>query len=57
MFCFGRELTEESGLKAENLTKVGKLTFEFIGDPLLLEIHVYTGSTFTGEPTESDGLF
>ena len=30
--------------------------FEFVGDPQLLEVHVFTGTDFTGAPAESDGM-
>ncbi|KAK3612436.1 hypothetical protein CHS0354_032046 [Potamilus streckersoni] len=51
-----RELQEESGLKAKNLQEVGLLKFEFVGDPQLLEVHVFTSSEYEGKPTESSEM-
>ena len=51
-----RELLEESGLTADTLKKVGLLMFEFIGDPQLLEVHVFETSEYKGTPYETDGI-
>ncbi|XP_052787622.1 oxidized purine nucleoside triphosphate hydrolase-like [Mya arenaria] len=51
-----RELHEESGLTARHLTEIGRLVFRFEGDPQLLEVHVFTGSTYSGEPVETDEM-
>ena len=56
MFLFGRELLEESGLTAHNMKEVGLLLFEFLGNPQLLEVHVFTTDKFSGTPTECDGI-
>ena len=50
-----RELHEESGLCCDKLSEVGRLMFEFVGDPQLLEVHVFTGTDYKGTPTESEG--
>ena len=50
-----RELQEEAGITAKSLSEVGILMFEFVGDPQLLEVHVFTGTEYEGTPTESDG--
>ncbi|KAL3876432.1 hypothetical protein ACJMK2_034281 [Sinanodonta woodiana] len=51
-----RELKEESGLEAKNLQEVGLLKFEFVGDPQILEVHVFTSSEYEGQPTESSEM-
>ncbi|XP_062610008.1 oxidized purine nucleoside triphosphate hydrolase-like [Saccostrea cucullata] len=48
-----RELFEESSLKSDSLTKIGIIDFEFVGDPQILEVHIFTSTEFEGEPTES----
>ena len=54
--CF-REMLEECGLDVPDLQEVGRLMFEFQGDPTLLEVHVFTASQCKEgeEPQESDG--
>ena len=37
------------------LHKKGILMFEFVGDPQLMEVHVFTTSHWKGTVTESDG--
>jgi hypothetical protein len=54
---FFRELEEESSLMAPTLDKIGLLMFEFLGDPALMEVHVYQTEQYTGIPTESDGQY
>lgn len=54
--CFCRELFEESSLKSDDLKEIGLIDFEFVGDPQILEVHVFTTSKFEGEPTESSGI-
>ncbi|XP_061175695.1 oxidized purine nucleoside triphosphate hydrolase-like [Saccostrea echinata] len=48
-----RELFEESSLKSDSLTKIGIIDFQFVGDPQILEVHIFTSTQFEGEPTES----
>ncbi|XP_039348815.1 7,8-dihydro-8-oxoguanine triphosphatase isoform X1 [Mauremys reevesii] len=50
------ELLEESGLTVDNLQKMGQITFEFVGNSELMEVHVFRADTFHGEPTESDEM-
>lgn len=50
-----RELLEESGLTVDNLQKMGQITFEFVGNSELMEVHIFRTDSFYGEPTESDG--
>jgi len=50
-----RELWEESGLTVDELQEAGILKFEFVGEPQIMEVHVFTASIFKGTPAESDG--
>ncbi|KAL8619237.1 hypothetical protein ACOMHN_050018 [Nucella lapillus] len=51
-----RELKEESGLTGHDLDEIGMLTFEFEGDPVLLEVHVFSTTKYTGKVTESEEM-
>lgn len=51
-----RELQEEAGLTAEEMTEQGLLEFEFRGDPQTLEVHVFRVDRFTGEPRETEEM-
>ncbi|XP_070218912.1 oxidized purine nucleoside triphosphate hydrolase isoform X1 [Bos mutus] len=52
----GRELQEESGLTVDALHKVGQITFEFVGDPELMDVHVFCTDRVQGTPVESDEM-
>ncbi|CAN0202564.1 oxidized purine nucleoside triphosphate hydrolase [Lethenteron reissneri] len=51
-----RELWEECSITAQELIEAGTLTFEFVGEPELMEVHVFRADAFTGEPSESDEM-
>ncbi|XP_070579843.1 oxidized purine nucleoside triphosphate hydrolase-like [Ptychodera flava] len=51
-----RELQEESSLVVDSLQKVGVVDQEFVGDPVILEIHIYKADSYHGEPTESEEM-
>lgn len=53
-----RELHEECGavVEPENLAKVGEVVFEFEGDPVPWDVHVFTAEKFSGEIGESDEM-
>ncbi|XP_008943234.1 PREDICTED: 7,8-dihydro-8-oxoguanine triphosphatase [Merops nubicus] len=51
-----RELLEESGLTVDTLQKMGQITFEFVGNSELMEVHIFRADDFHGEPTESDEM-
>lgn len=51
-----RELLEESGLTVDTLHKIGNITFEFVGDSELMDVHVFRADSYTGEPTESEEM-
>lgn len=42
-------------MKGQDLQEVGLLKFEFVGDPVLLEVHVFSTTKYTGQPSESEG--
>ena len=50
-----RETKEECGLDVSHLDEVGTLIHEFVGEPQLLEVHIYRTEHFTGTVTESEG--
>ena len=50
-----RETKEECGLDVSDLDHVGTLIFEFVGEPQLLEVHVFRTEHYTGTVTESEG--
>ncbi|XP_035232446.1 7,8-dihydro-8-oxoguanine triphosphatase-like isoform X2 [Stegodyphus dumicola] len=52
--CAKRELLEESGIYADHLDNVGYLEFEFIQNPLIMQVHVFTSSTFKGQLQETE---
>lgn len=55
IFFYCRELLEESGLTTNELQEAGILKFEFVGEPEILEVHVFTTNKYEGTPTESEG--
>lgn len=52
-----REIREETrGIRALRFDKRGILNFEFEGDPVLLEVHVFRVTQFEGEPEETEEM-
>ena len=51
-----RELFEEAGIQAHEIEKAGILHFEFQGDPIILEVHIFRSEDFAGELSESDEM-
>ena len=51
-----RETEEECGLVVSELDKVGVILFEFVGQPQILEVHVFRTERYTGTPVESEGM-
>ncbi|CAI9716750.1 8-dihydro-8-oxoguanine triphosphatase [Octopus vulgaris] len=51
-----RELLEECGLVAPCLNKIGELDFEFLGNPEIMEVHVFKTDSFEGIPAESEEM-
>lgn len=50
-----RETEEECGLVVSMLDKVGVIHFEFVGQPQILEVHVFRTEHYTGVPVETEG--
>ncbi|KAK2116562.1 Nudix (Nucleoside diphosphate linked moiety X)-type motif 1 [Saguinus oedipus] len=50
-----REL-QESGLTVDALHKVGQIVFEFVGEPELMDVHVFCTDSVQGTPVESDEM-
>lgn len=52
-----RELQEEVGIVATELLQIGLLTFSFASDEaLVLEVHVFQATAFTGDPVETEEM-
>ena len=49
-------MEEEACVVCDSLQEIGRLKFEFVGDPVLLDVHVFTSETFSGEPQETDEM-
>ena len=54
--CAKRETLEECGLHINNFNKIGNMTFEFVGDPVCLDVHVFSCSDFSGEVQASEEM-
>lgn len=48
-------MLEESGLITNELQEAGILKFEFVGEPEIMEVHVFTTNEYEGTPAESEG--
>lgn len=51
-----REMQEEAGVTPVELSEIGQLDFEFVGDPLILETRVFVTSKYEGEPQETEEM-
>ena len=51
-----REASEEIGVRPLDMRKRGVFTFEFEGNPELLEMHLFSATKFEGEPTEGEEM-
>ena len=54
--CAERETLEECGLKLEKFEQIGKMVFEFVGDPVLLDVTVFRSDEYSGELVESEEM-
>ena len=50
-----RELREECEITADSLEEIATITFEFVNDPPLLEVHLFKSHAYSGVPTETEG--
>lgn len=51
-----RELKEEAGIEALEITRVGILDFEYLLDQKILETHIFIVKKFRGEPQETEEM-
>lgn len=51
-----REIKEEAGIVVSDLKEVGVLSFTFSGQDDLLEVHVFTTTSWQGEPRETEEM-
>jgi len=51
-----RELWEEAGIQAHDLSKRGILDFEYVNDGKIHEVHIFLTTQFVGVPTESEEM-
>lgn len=51
-----REVYEESDIKVTDYEKAGVIEFEFKGNPVILEVHIYKITRYNGEPKETNEM-
>jgi len=51
-----REVFEEVGIEIPEPEHMGTIEFEFVGNPQILEVHVFHTKEFRGEPKESEEM-
>ncbi|XP_046855832.1 oxidized purine nucleoside triphosphate hydrolase-like [Xenia sp. Carnegie-2017] len=51
-----RELKEECNLTTRDLKHVGILKFEFVNEPQIMEVHIFTTKVYEGEVQESEEM-
>jgi len=51
-----REMQEESGVELIDMEKFGIVEFEFVGNPEILEVHIFKANNFLGELVESEEM-
>jgi len=51
-----RELKEEIGISVQNVGKKGILSFEFEGNPEVLEVHIFSLSDLKDKPIETEEM-
>jgi len=51
-----REVLEEAGISLKEFEERGVLEFEFLGNPEILEVHVFKALDFEGEPQETEEM-
>ena len=51
-----REMKEETGVDLKDVWRVGVLDFLWAGKPDILEVHIFRGDNFDGEPKESEEM-
>ena len=48
-----REVLEEAGISLKKFAEQGVLEFEFLGNPEILEVHIFKALNFEGKPQET----
>ena len=51
-----REVQEEAGISLQEFEEQGVLEFEFLGNPEILEMHIFKALEFEGEPKETEEM-
>ncbi len=51
-----REILEEAGIQVADIESIGKINFEFTGDPVTLEVNIFKAVNFKGDPTETEEM-
>ena len=51
-----REVKEEADIDVADLEKMGVIDFEFVGNPEVLEVHIFRSAEFSGTPVETDEM-
>lgn len=51
-----REVLEECGITAGELTQSGLLDFSFVHKPGVLRVHIFKTSSYSGEPIETEEM-
>jgi len=51
-----REVLEEAGITVRDIEHAGQLDFHFENEENVLEVHVFRGNSFEGEPRESEEM-
>ncbi|XP_038063981.1 7,8-dihydro-8-oxoguanine triphosphatase-like [Patiria miniata] len=51
-----REVEEECGLTLTEFEEVGRIDFEFVGEPQILEVHIFRGDKYEGELQETEEM-
>ena len=51
-----REVYEEAGITVRDIKKNGVIEFEFLGDPEILQVHIFKASEFEGNVRESEEM-
>ena len=54
--CAKRETQEECGLVVTSMYQIGRMSFEFVDDPVLLDVHVFYCDAYTGNFAESEEM-
>ena len=56
MVAIQREVMEEAGIHVGVPERVGMIHFEFMGNPEIMEVHIFRAKEFEGVPCESEEM-